>query len=82
MARRSVKLADAKARLSELTDQAEHGEEIVITKRGRPVAVLTPVRSAKRPIDVEATRAILATLPKQPERAADLVRRMRNEARY
>ena len=82
MPRRTVKLADAKAHLSELTDHAERGEEIVITKRGRPVAVLAPVRRAKTPIDVAAARAFLATLPPQPERAADLVRRMRDEARY
>jgi len=81
MARTTVTLATAKAHLSELADRAERGEEIVITKRGRPVAMLTPLQSAKKPIDVAAARAFLATLPPQAESAADLVRRMRDEAR-
>jgi len=31
---------DAKTRLSELLDRVERGEEIVITRRGKPVATL------------------------------------------
>ena len=34
---------EAKNRLSELLDAAENGEEIMITKHGRPVAKLVPV---------------------------------------
>lgn len=34
---------EAKNRLSELLDAAENGEEIVITKHGRPVAKLVPI---------------------------------------
>jgi prevent-host-death family protein len=33
---------EAKNKLSELLDRAERGEEIVITRRGRPVAKLVP----------------------------------------
>jgi prevent-host-death family protein len=33
---------DAKNKLSELLDRVEKGEEIVITRRGRPVAKLIP----------------------------------------
>ena len=35
---RSVNLAEAKAGLSTLLDAVEAGEEVVITRRGRPVA--------------------------------------------
>lgn len=35
-----VNLAEAKARLSALLDAVEAGEEVVITRRGRPVARL------------------------------------------
>ena len=35
---RSVGLAEAKAQLSALLDAVEAGEEVVITRRGRPVA--------------------------------------------
>ena len=34
---------EAKNKLSELLERAEHGEEIVITRRGRPVAKLVPL---------------------------------------
>jgi prevent-host-death family protein len=33
---------DAKARLSELLDRVERGEQIVITRHGKPVARLVP----------------------------------------
>jgi prevent-host-death family protein len=35
---------EAKNKLSELLARAERGEEIVITRRGQPVAKLVPVR--------------------------------------
>jgi len=39
---------EAKNRLSELLDAAESGEEIMITKHGRPVAKLVPVDDVDR----------------------------------
>lgn len=38
-----VSLYDAKTRLSQLVDRAAAGEEIVISKNGRPLARLVPV---------------------------------------
>lgn len=35
---------EAKTKLSELLDAVERGEEVVITRRGQPVAKLTPVQ--------------------------------------
>ncbi len=43
-----VQLFEAKARLSELVDRAEAGQETVITRRGRAVARLVPARSKNR----------------------------------
>jgi prevent-host-death family protein len=37
---------EAKNRLSSLLERAERGEEIVITRRGKPVARLVPVRES------------------------------------
>ena len=37
----TVTVADAKARLSDLLAQVEAGEEVVITRRGQPVARLS-----------------------------------------
>jgi prevent-host-death family protein len=39
-----VSVAQLKARLSEYVARARSGEEVVVTDRGRPVAMLTQVR--------------------------------------
>ncbi len=39
----TVNLFDAKNRLSALIDQVEEGQEVTITRRGKPVARLVPV---------------------------------------
>jgi tRNA(fMet)-specific endonuclease VapC len=50
---RKMSLADAKARISELVDQAEHhGQRVVILRHGKPAAAIVPVEVAlpkKRP---------------------------------
>jgi prevent-host-death family protein len=40
---------DAKTHLAELLDRVEAGEEIVITRRGKPVARLAPLTQAEHP---------------------------------
>jgi prevent-host-death family protein len=50
---------DAKTRLSELLDRVESGEEVTITRHGRPVARLVPTAArGKRPVE-EVIRDIL-----------------------
>jgi len=44
----TVNLAHAKAHLSELLDKVEAGEEVVITRHGRPSARLEAVSPPKR----------------------------------
>ena len=43
-----VQLHQAKARLSELVDRAQSGEEVVISRHGRPAAVLVNVDEYER----------------------------------
>lgn len=43
-----MKLADAKARFSEVVQTAMLGEVIVITKENRPVVRITAIKPAKR----------------------------------
>jgi prevent-host-death family protein len=43
---RSVSAREANQQFSRLLDEAANGEEIVITRRGKPVAVLAPYRRA------------------------------------
>lgn len=45
---RTVDISVAKAHLSRLVDEAAAGEEIVITKNGKPIARLCPLASPKR----------------------------------
>lgn len=43
-----VQIAEAKAHLSALIERVEAGEEIIIARRGKPVARLIPERQAGR----------------------------------
>jgi len=78
----NVNLATAKAHLSELLDRVEKGEEIVITRHGKPVARLTPEKHRKKPLDIDAIKRFQAALPKSDASARKLVRKMRDESRY
>lgn len=77
-----IKLADAKAHLSELIDRVEAGDSINITRRGKPVARLTAVNRPRKKIDITQLQALSATMPRQTEEAATLVRSMRDGDRY
>ena len=59
----TVSLVDAKARLSELLDKVESGEEIVITRYGKPVAHIRQVVSAKKPLPLEKLAAFRVRMP-------------------
>ncbi len=56
---------EAKSRLSELLDRAAQGEEVVITKHGRPYAKLGPVTKRLSP---EAFEALAARVRARRER--------------
>ncbi len=60
----TVGLAEAEAKLSELLDRAERGEEVVIARDGRPVAKLVQVAAAPR-------RQLIGTLKGQIWTAPD-----------
>jgi antitoxin (DNA-binding transcriptional repressor) of toxin-antitoxin stability system len=79
---RSVSVAEAKAHLSELLDAVEQGEELEITRRGKPIAKVTRLPSPPKPLDIEAIRRHLAGLPCQVEDSETAIRRLRDEARY
>jgi len=80
----TVNLAHAKAHLSELLDKVEAGEEVVITRRGRPSARLKAVSPPKRPISemLDELAAFRATLPQWGTDSATLIREMRDDERY
>ncbi len=51
-----VAVSEAKAQLTELVRRAEEGEEVVLTRHGRPVIRLQPVVSAP---SLEEQRAVV-----------------------
>ena len=75
----SVTLVEAKAHLSELLDKIESGEEVLITRHGRPVAHLTAVKQPKEPVRSRA--AFRARMPRLRKPSAILLREARDEER-
>ncbi|MGY1840269.1 MULTISPECIES: type II toxin-antitoxin system Phd/YefM family antitoxin [unclassified Modestobacter] len=78
---RSVSVAEARARFSELLDAAEAGETVVITRRGEPVAELRgrprSPRTGARDLSWLAEEA--AKITYSPADSGELVRGMRDE---
>ena len=84
LAMSSHSIAETKDRLSELVARAEKGEEITITRHGRPVARLTSTeakpksyRITKEDVEWLDKHRVGKIMPK--EDAASLVRRLRDE---
>lgn len=73
----TVTLVEAKAQLSKLLDKVETGEEVVITRHGRPVAHLSAVPQAKQP--VQSLTAFRARMPRLRKPSAVLLRQARDE---
>ena len=80
----SISLADAEGRLSEIIEQAQAGDEVTITRDGKPVAVVRGVRpepTSRPPIDVDALRALTSKMQPSGPSAVEIVREMR-DSRY
>lgn len=75
----TVSVAEAKARLSGILARVEEGREVIITRRGLPVAKLSAVRQRKQPIDFAALDALRAQQPLSRVSSVQLIRRMRDE---
>ncbi|HUJ47189.1 MAG TPA: type II toxin-antitoxin system prevent-host-death family antitoxin [Rhizomicrobium sp.] len=78
----SHSIAETKDKLSELISRAEKGEEITITRHGRPVVRFTPIsapagRMTDADLDWIAKRRVGRGRPK--ENAGEFVSRMRDE---
>jgi prevent-host-death family protein len=75
----TITVAEAKAHLSEVLDRVERGEEVVITRRGKPVARVSQVQQPKEPIDFAGIRALRESMPFQEVPSVDIIRQMRDE---
>jgi prevent-host-death family protein len=56
---------EAKNRLAELLDRVEHGEEIMITRRGKPVARLVPAQPLQGSAAARAAAAKIRALARE-----------------
>jgi prevent-host-death family protein len=73
----TVSIAQAKAKLSEILKRVESGEEVVVTRHGRPIARISAVQAPKKP--VKSLAAFRATMPRWSKPSAKLLREMRDE---
>jgi prevent-host-death family protein len=65
----TVGIKELKNRLTAYLRRTKQGEEVVVTERGKPIAVIQPIQSPVQPLSVEAKLAKLAhqgliTLPR------------------
>jgi prevent-host-death family protein len=74
----TVNVAQAKARLSEILDRVENGGEVLIARRGQPIARLCPAKRAKKPIDFAALDSVRARQPLSRVSSVRLIRKMRD----
>lgn len=75
----TVSLAEAKARLSELLDQVEAGEEVVITRHGRAIAKISPMARPRRPLPLAELADFRASMPLLRRPSTQLLREARDE---
>ncbi|OZA24807.1 MAG: prevent-host-death protein [Hydrogenophilales bacterium 17-64-11] len=73
----TVTLAEAKTHLSHLLDRVEAGEEVVITRRGLPIARITPVAKPKQAIKPLAE--FRSRMPRWRKSSIELLHEMRDE---
>ena len=74
----TVNLTQAKARLSELLDKVEAGQEVVITRRGKAVACMSAAAGPKKPIPLQELAEFRATMPRLRRPAGELIRDLRD----
>lgn len=73
----NVSLAQAKANLSRIIDKVEAGEDVVITRHGRPVAKVTAVRAARQ--SIASLAEFRAGIPRRKGSSAEALRHLRDE---
>lgn len=61
---REIQASDAKARLSQLLDEVERGETIIITRHGRAIARITP-EADRRQREIDTARADIEELARE-----------------
>lgn len=74
----AMSLAQAKAHLSELLNTVESGEEVVITRHGRPVARVLPANQIKQMLPLQHLAELRQQVPARQDSSAALLRELRD----
>ena len=77
-----VGIAETRRRISNLVARAATGDEICITRHGKPIAKLIAIGTAHKPIDMKLLRRVTDTMPRQRQTAGEFVRTMRDTNHY
>lgn len=77
----TVTVAEAKAQLSEILHRVEAGEEVVVTRRGRPVARIGPAERQREPLPRAALEALQARARPLSRPSLELLLEEREEGR-
>ena len=78
---REVSTSEAKTHLSALLDEVARGETIIITKRGRAVARLTPPEAPDRETAIAAVTTLRDLRKRVGWATTEDILRMRNQGR-
>jgi len=74
----AMSLAHAKAHLSELLNTVEAGEEVVITRHGRPVVRVLPASPLKQALPLQRLAELRQQVPAWHGSSAALLRELRD----
>jgi prevent-host-death family protein len=73
----TVSVADAKAHLSEILNEVIAGEEVIITRRGQPIARIEAIKKQLAP--VPCMKKFRCKFPKIKVSSTQLIRQLREE---
>jgi len=77
-----VSIAEAKTHFSALVDKALAGESVLITRRGKPIAKIVPVPTAKKAIKLGDLRSLTKDERVFGSNDDDFIRQFRDFDRY
>jgi antitoxin (DNA-binding transcriptional repressor) of toxin-antitoxin stability system len=71
---------DTSVTVSQLVNQVENGEEVMIIRHGKPIARLSPMPHITRPLQSRAE--LRAIQPQKSTSSLEVIQSLREEARY
>ena len=74
----TMSVAHAKAHLSELLNAVESGEEVVITRHGRPIARVVPATAPKEQLPLQRLAKLRQQVPAWQGSSAAALRHLRD----